>query len=471
MSPFRRAADEKQSQRANAIVLAQNALMEFPQDLDFEKGILSSSAKVIVSKIISHEWTSVNVLCAFARQALKAHEKSNFLTEVFIVEALEEARQLDEEFAKSSKPRGPLHGMYPFDHSHGLGLPVSFKDTFGFHNRDSCVGYSTFTGKPSQEDAALVAIVKRLGGITMYKTNVPQALLAFESGNPIWGTSTNPYNAKFTPGGSSGGEAVALATDSSAIGFGSDIGARRFPSKGHFGIVEGFEAVPIIVGPMARYCEDVQLACEAILDAKPESTDVDCLKMPWNKAAVDELAGKKLTFGYYFDDGYSMTSPACKRAVQETINALSAAGHNVKLFEPPKVNEAIDIFMSLLSADGYAGLRVPLKRDPRQPNIKLALIAPRLPYFILYLLSRIVKYVLKDDSFARIMLLCRTKSVAEFLRWTNKRNLYRELWAAKWNEAGIDGIVCPTMPIPALPHNETANILPVAASTFLYNVL
>jgi Asp-tRNA(Asn)/Glu-tRNA(Gln) amidotransferase A subunit family amidase len=69
------------------------------------------------------------------------------------------------------------------------------------------------------------------GGIPIVKTNVPQTMFAFECSNPLWGRTTNPYNDKFTCGGSSGGEAALLAMDGSAIGLGGDIGGSlRIPA-------------------------------------------------------------------------------------------------------------------------------------------------------------------------------------------------------------------------------------------------
>lgn len=63
------------------------------------------------------------------------------------------------------------------------------------------------------------------------KTNIPQTMFAFECANPVWGRTTNPWNANYTCGGSSGGEAALLAMDGSAAGIGSDIGGSlRIPA-------------------------------------------------------------------------------------------------------------------------------------------------------------------------------------------------------------------------------------------------
>lgn len=148
---------------------------------------------------------------------------------------------------------------------------------------------SMFVSKPSLEDSALVKMIKDMGAVILFKTNVPQTLFAFECSNPIFGRTFNPFSATYTCGGSSGGEAVSLASNSSALGFGSDIGGSlripahycgmicwngkcikilgiyalkpssdRFPLAGHFSIVEGFEGVRVVTGPMARSVLDLK---------------------------------------------------------------------------------------------------------------------------------------------------------------------------------------------------------------------
>jgi amidase len=70
------------------------------------------------------------------------------------------------------------------------------------------------------------------GAVPFVKTNVPQTMYSYECNNPIWGRTTNPYDAAYTSGGSSGGEACMLALDASVIGLGSDIaGSLRIPAS------------------------------------------------------------------------------------------------------------------------------------------------------------------------------------------------------------------------------------------------
>ena len=76
-------------------------------------------------------------------------------------------------------------------------------------------------------------MIKELGGVPFCLTNIPQTMLSYGSSNPIYGATTNPYNTKRSPGGSSSGEAALLAQGGSILGVGSDVGGSlRMPA--HF---------------------------------------------------------------------------------------------------------------------------------------------------------------------------------------------------------------------------------------------
>ena len=165
-----------------------------------------------MSKVQSGAFDPVDIVHAFGKKALLAHAATNCLTEILLPEA--------EEWAKTCNRQGPLAGM-----------PVSLKDTVGVAGWDSCIGYSAWVGKPIQKDAALVRMFKDAGAVPFVKTNIPITLLSLESDNAVFGKATSPYNEKYSPGGSSGGEAALLAYGGSRIGVGTDVaGSVRAPA-------------------------------------------------------------------------------------------------------------------------------------------------------------------------------------------------------------------------------------------------
>lgn len=91
------------------------------------------------------------------------------MTQVFFEEALERAKELDSILEKTGKTVGPYHG-----------LPFSIKDQFNIKGKDSCSGYIAWVGKPAEEDAPVVKILRDAGAIFYVKTNNPQSKLSAE---------------------------------------------------------------------------------------------------------------------------------------------------------------------------------------------------------------------------------------------------------------------------------------------------
>jgi len=142
------------------------------------------------------------------------------LKAVMIPDALKQAKSHDEHQERTGATLGPLHG-----------IPFTLKDMFNVKGYDSSLGISKYVDKPYQNSSTLYETLTKLGAILLAKTNVPQTLLSFECNNPIFGPTHNPYVKGFTCGGSSGGEAVVLAKNASALGFGTDIGGSlRIPT-------------------------------------------------------------------------------------------------------------------------------------------------------------------------------------------------------------------------------------------------
>lgn len=140
--------------------------------------------------------------------------------------ALADAATCDKARATARKRRnvsvGPL-----------CGVPITIKDNLNLAGFDSTLGMKSRQNQPAKEDAVVVAALRREGAVILGKTNVPQLLLAQETENAIWGLTRNPWNRDHSAGGSSGGEAAAVATGMSPLGIGTDIGGSiRIPA--HF---------------------------------------------------------------------------------------------------------------------------------------------------------------------------------------------------------------------------------------------
>ncbi|XP_031695707.1 vitamin D3 hydroxylase-associated protein-like isoform X2 [Anarrhichthys ocellatus] len=112
------------------------------------------------------------------------------------------------------------------------GVPVSIKENYAYKNHDSTCGVIVNLDQPAQKDSVIVEVLKRQGAIPFVKTNLPQALLNYDCGNPMYGQTVNPHNLQKTSGGSSGGEGALIGGGGSVLGFGSDAGGSiRIPAS------------------------------------------------------------------------------------------------------------------------------------------------------------------------------------------------------------------------------------------------
>src|SRR5205085_1810997 len=132
-------------------------------------------------------------------------------------------------------------------------------------------------------DAPLVERLRKAGAIIIGVTNTPELLMSWETDNLLYGRTNSPWGLERTPGGSSGGEAAALAAGMSAGGVGSDGGGSirvpahfsgicglkptpgRIPSTGHFPASGGPFALLGVVGPMARNVDDLNIVFQVLL--------------------------------------------------------------------------------------------------------------------------------------------------------------------------------------------------------------
>ncbi|KAL5536849.1 hypothetical protein ACEPAF_672 [Sanghuangporus sanghuang] len=468
---------QKQAARADAIARARKQLEANGVSAQEDNAYLQVTASEIVKKIGEGEWTSSQVVSAYIRQAIRAHEATNCLTEILFENALKEAKELDDAFASTKQLRGPLHGV-----------PVSFKDQFEITGYDASIGYTQWTDNRSSTDAHIVEVFRKNGAIIIAKTNVPQTMLSFECSNPLFGRTTNPWsiNAAHTSGGSSGGEAALLAQNGSALGVGSDIGGSLRIPTGYCGIYSlkpsygricgegakdpapGFEAINVVVGPMGRSVDDIEVASRILFGAEWPEYKRLFPPLPYREATLPN----KLRFGYYTSDLFIKASPACKRAVLETVEALRKAGHECIEFQPTLAREAMYLFVALTSSDGYKALLDHLGPDPRESSLFLVALGPKLPGFIRNLATWIVRNLLHDDFFANCIDNARVKSVNEFYASIAKRDRLRKCWYEEvWQKYKFDGIIAPVQATPAVPHGASMTLSPLAAGTILYNII
>ena len=180
-----------------------------------------------------------------------------------------------------------------------LGLPMTVKESNNVEGLPTTWGSPAYAGWEAEADGAAVRRLKDAGAIILGKTNVPPFLSDWQSHNPIYGRTRNPWDLTRSPGGSSGGSAAALAAGMTPLEIGSDIGGSiRVPAAfcgvyGHkptYGLVSmrghslpGVDGGPTplsVAGPMARAPADLQRALDVIAGPEPDEAKGYRLQLP-----------------------------------------------------------------------------------------------------------------------------------------------------------------------------------------------
>jgi Asp-tRNA(Asn)/Glu-tRNA(Gln) amidotransferase A subunit family amidase len=263
-------------------------------------------------------------------------------------DALERAKEAEVAVMRGDQ-LGSLHGV-----------PVTIKDTIETAGLRSTSGSVIRQDYVPKTDAPAVARLKGAGAIVLGKTNAAEMAMDYTADNPVFGRTNHPLNPELTPGGSSGGEAVAIATRMSPGGLGSDLaGSVRIPA--HFcgicglkpttGRVPGELQFPpstgpyslgAVIGPMARTVADLRLLLNALCE------------YPFGRHRKGVLAWEA---AWYTDDGVAPVTEETARAVAVAAQALRDAGILVEQRRPPHVERGNELWLKMFSRASVVQLR------------------------------------------------------------------------------------------------------------------
>ncbi|EFQ84968.1 hypothetical protein PTT_20250 [Pyrenophora teres f. teres 0-1] len=353
-----------------------------------ELDITESSADVIAKKAVEGHWSAVEVTKAFCHRAAVGHQLLHCLHEIFFDAAIEDAKALDAYYAQHKKTIGPLHGV-----------PVSLKDQFHVKGVETSMGYvgwiGTFegkkgTGKEKVVESEMVKMLRNAGAVLYCKTSVPHTLMSGETVNNIIGYTLNPKNRHLTAGGSSGGEGALIGIRGSPLGLGTDIGGSiripaafnglyglrpstcRLPYEGMANSMDGQNTILSVVGPLATNAASLRLITQALLQQNPWFHDPLVHEIPWRPDQEAEIkATKPLCFGVLRTDGVVNPTPPVRRAIEEVVKAVRAAGHSVIEWTPPSHRTLVDTGMNSWVYDGGNDVRSAfnLSGEPMSPQV------------------------------------------------------------------------------------------------------
>lgn len=395
-------------------------------------------ASTLLAAMDKGEVSSVELTDHFQRRFETQNPKINAIVATNFDEAADRAKQADEVRAKGES-WGPLHG-----------LPMTIKDALEVVGMPAVGGAPMWKDHRPTQNADAVQRIVDAGAVIFGKTNVPFMSGDLQTYNDVYGTTNNPWNTDYVPGGSSGGAAAALAAGLTPLELGSDIGGSiRTPAHfcgvyGHkptYGIVSKRGHLPgppgtltesdlSVVGPLALSAPDLGLLLDVVAAPNAAAARGWNLTLPKPRAT----SPKDLRVAVWLDDPHCEIDAQSVSLITEAANALKDAGATVDFNARPDFTlaEITEIYLVLLHSVTTLGMPEKLKEKWRT---QIAQAAP------------------SDKSHEILQARGGVISHAEWLGWNEMRAHVNAKWAKFFQN--YDVVLAPTLARPAFPHDQT----------------
>jgi amidase len=327
--------------------------------------LVFSSTTELAAAIRNRKISAVEVLDAHLARIDMHNEAVNAVVTLDRKGAQQRAKKADAALARGNV-LGPLHGV-----------PFTLKDTHETTGIKTTVGFPPFADYVAKQDSPAVLRLKAAGGVLVGKTNVPTMLSDWQSNNPLFGRTNNPWNLSRTPGGSSGGAAAALCTGMTSFEIGTDMqGSIRLPAAfcGVFGLKPTEHRISLAgsfpdpggaprsvrlmscLGPLARSAEDLSLIYRII--AGPDGADTDLAPAPVEPMETLDFKSLRIAVATSFP-GFPVAADI-SAAVEDMANELRSAGATIEEAKLPK----LDLHDDLVQGGELIGMMM----EPAQPE-------------------------------------------------------------------------------------------------------
>lgn len=333
--------------------------------------LVFSSATDLAAAIAQRKISAVEALDAHLARIDSHNEAINAVISLDREGAHERAKKADAALARGTA-LGPLHGV-----------PFTLKDTHETAGMKTTVGFPPFADYVANHDSPVVARLKAAGGVLMAKTNVATMLSDWQSNNPLFGRTGNPWNLECTAGGSSGGAAAAVAAGMTPFDVGTDMqDSIRLPAAfcGVYGLKPTEHRVSLAgafpdpggaarsvrlmscLGPLARSVHDLALIYRII--AGPDGRDTDLALVPVE--AMPKLDPKTLRIAFAPSFPGFPVAGEISAAVENLASQLQLAGVIVEDAKLPK----LDLHDDLAQGGALIGMMMEAAQPepPEQPT-------------------------------------------------------------------------------------------------------
>lgn len=316
------------------------------------RALWAQGAGELAGMVASGQVSARSVVEAHLDRIEAVNPTVNAVTRVTADSALAAADRVDAA-VRAGEPVGPL-----------AGVPFTIKENLDVQGQPTTDGIIAFRDRIASADAPSVAQLRAAGAIPLARTNMPDFGMRWHTDNALFGATRNPWEASLSPGGSSGGEAVALATGMSPLGLGNDYGGSiRLPSAaaGTVGlrptaarVATASSTTPVpptptlqlfaVDGPMGRRVDDVRLAYQHLCGPDPRDPR-------WAPAPALLPVPPRLRVAVCADPGAEGVDPAVADGVRRAADAFADAGADVREVQPPHIMEAAQLWRTLTTAE------------------------------------------------------------------------------------------------------------------------
>ncbi|MFJ5231491.1 amidase [Kitasatospora sp. NPDC088391] len=314
------------------------------------------SAAAQAEAVRGGEVSAVELVESHLERIAEVNPEVNAITQLLARHARQAAERTDRRRA-AGEELGPL-----------AGVPFTVKETTAVEGVPTTFGTPRFRDLVAPADAPPVARLRAAGAIPIGHSNMPTLVLAgMHTRSELFGDTLNPWDRGRTPGGTSGGDAVAVATGMAALGLGNDSGgsvripaqfcgvAGLKPTTGRFpadhrivGPDDPGPASQLLVtdGPFARTVGDLRLAYEVLAGTDPR--DPRAVPVP---AYGPPLPGP-VKVAVVADPGGHGVHPTVRAAVATAADALRDAGYDVReVPDVPRLDEALDAYGRIVATE------------------------------------------------------------------------------------------------------------------------
>ena len=401
--------------------------------------LLLSSATRLRERLLAREISSTELVRQSLARIAMVNPRLNALIALDPAGALAAAAESDRRIARGEAR--PLEG-----------LPVSVKDAFNVAGFSASVGAPALRDRRPAADAPAVARLREAGAVVLGKSNTPVFASDFQTYNPVHGVTNHPLDLVFSPGGSSGGAAAAIASGMSALELGSDLGGSiRWPAhacgifghKSTWGLVSTHGSVPppphkvllrdadcLVAGPLARSADDLALMLHVI--AGPRIGPRRTALTPARRSSA-----KGMRVALWASDSFSPVDSSVRQAVDEAARRLAAIGAEIDAAARPGLSfaEAFELFA--LYNHGIVAYGLPEKLRNR-------------------LAATASSFGKGDLSHRALQARGARLTPGDYRAMAMRRLELQRHWARFFER--FDILLCPPAPVGAIPHDHRPDI-------------